>query len=106
MSPEAKARNEGNTQPDIRHWITTVLADVTFVGDACSSFEVDNPVYLVDKASALLQIVNEACESLGPQHERRKDGILDRNERRRSSKAVQTSMERRQEGTLHFHEDG
>ena len=33
-------------------------------------------------------------------------GILDRNDGRRSSQAVQTSLERRQEGTLHFHKDG
>ena len=30
VSPEAKARIEANTQLDTRHWITTVLADVTF----------------------------------------------------------------------------
>ena len=65
VSPEAKARIEANTQPDIRQWITTVMADVTFVDDACFSFEADNPVSLVDKASELLRIVDETCEAHG-----------------------------------------
>ena len=90
VSPEAKVRIEANTQPAIRHWITTVLADVTFVDDACFSFEADNPVSLVDIANALLQIVSETCEAhMGS-----------------CPKAVQTTVGRRQEGTLHFHEDG
>ena len=33
--------------------------------DACFSFEADNPVSLVEKASALLQIVDETCEAHG-----------------------------------------
>ena len=44
VSPEAEARIEANTQPDIRHWSTTVPADVTFVDDACLFFQVDNLV--------------------------------------------------------------
>ena len=41
------------------------MADVTFVDDACFSFEADNPVSLVHTASALLQIVDETCEAHG-----------------------------------------
>ena len=42
-----------------------MLADVTFVDDACFSFEDDNPVSLVNSASTLLQIVDETCEARG-----------------------------------------
>ena len=41
------------------------LADVTFVDDACFSFEADNPVSLVNSATMLLQIVDETCEAHG-----------------------------------------
>ena len=51
--------------PVTRNWITTTLADVTFVDDACFSFEADNPVSLVNSASTLLQIVDETCEAHG-----------------------------------------
>ena len=54
VSPEAKARIEEHTQQDTRNWITTKVADVMFVDDACFSFEADNPVSLVNTASALL----------------------------------------------------
>ena len=54
---EAKARIEEHTRQEARNWITTKVADVTFVDDACFSFEADNPVFLVSTASALLRRV-------------------------------------------------
>ena len=75
-----------------------------FLDDAYFSFEADNPVSLVHKASALLQIVNETCEAHGLLVNVN-DGKMEFS-MRRSPKRVQTSMEGRQEGTLHFHEDG
>ena len=65
VSSEAQARIDEHTQHDTRKWITTTLADVTFVDDACFSFEADNPVSLVNSASTLLQIVDETCEAHG-----------------------------------------
>ena len=65
VSSEAKARIDEHTQHDTRNWITTTLADVTFVDDACFSFEADNLVSLVNSASTLLQIVDETCEAHG-----------------------------------------
>ena len=108
VSPEAKARIEEHTQQDTRNWITTKVADVTFVDDACFSFEADNPVSLVNAASALLQIVDETCEARGLLVNMN-DGKTEFSIEMKgvgSSHAVQTSMERRQKGTLHFHEDG
>ena len=60
-----KSGRSGTCLPrlDIRHWITSVLADVAFVDDACFSFEAANSVSLVDTSSALLQIVDETCEA-------------------------------------------
>ena len=60
---EAKARIVGHTLHDTRNWITATLADVTFVDDACFSFEADNPVSLVNSTATLLQIVDETCEA-------------------------------------------
>ena len=51
---EAKARIDEHTLHDTRNWITTTLADVTFVDDACFSFEADNPVSLENSATTLL----------------------------------------------------
>ena len=65
MSSEGKARIDEHTLHDTRNWITTTLADVTFVDDACFSFEADSPVSLVNSATALLQIVDETCEAHG-----------------------------------------
>ena len=48
VSSEAKARIDELTRHD---WITATLADVTFVDDACFSFEADNPVSLVTSAT-------------------------------------------------------
>ena len=64
VSSEAKARIDEHTLHDTRNWITTTLADVTFVDDACFSFEAD-PVSLVNSATTMLQIVDESCEALG-----------------------------------------
>ena len=98
VSSEAKARIDEHTLHDTRNW-TTTLADVTFVDDACFSFEADNPVSLVNSAATLLQIVDETCEAHGL--------LVNMNDgKRRSSQAVQTSLERGQEGTLHFDKDG
>ena len=78
---------------DTRNWITATLADVTFVDDACFSFEADNPVSLVNSATMLLQIVDETCEAHGllVNMNDGKAEFLDRNDGRRSSQAVQTS---------------
>ena len=65
VSSEAKARIDELTLHDTRNWITATLADVTFVDDACFSFEADNPVSLVNSATMLLQIVDETCEAHG-----------------------------------------
>ena len=63
VSSEAKARIDELTRHDTRNWITATHADVTFVDDACFSFEADNPVSLVNSATTLLQIVDETCEA-------------------------------------------
>ena len=63
MSRAADERIETAKRPDSNHWNDTVLADVTFVDDACFSFEANNPAALVCKASDLLQIVDEVCEA-------------------------------------------
>ena len=65
VSSEAKARIDEHTLHDTRNWITTTLDDVTFVDDACFSFEADNPVSLVNSATTLLQIVDETCDAHG-----------------------------------------
>ena len=65
VSSGAKARIDEHTLHDTRNWITTTLADVTFVDGACFSFEAGNPVSLVNSATTLLQIVDEACEAHG-----------------------------------------
>ena len=65
VSCEAEERIETATRSDSSHWNDTVLADVTFVDDACFSFEANNPAALVCKASDLLQIVDEVCEAHG-----------------------------------------
>ena len=54
-----QSTHRSDRSPDARHWITAVLADVTFVDDTCFSFEADNPMSVVEKASELLQIVGE-----------------------------------------------
>ena len=109
VSSWVKAHVDEHTQHDTRNWITTTLADVTFVDDACFSFEADNPVSLVNSASTLLQIVDETCEAHGllvnmndgkTEFSNEMTGVGARKQFRR------LSMERRQEGTLHFHEDG
>ena len=65
VSREAEERIETATRSDSSQWKDTVLADVTFVDDACLSFEANNLVALVRKASELLQIVDEVCEHTG-----------------------------------------
>ena len=65
VSSEAKARIDELTRHDTRNWIAATFADVTFVDDACFSFEADNPVSLVNAATMLLQIVDETCEAHG-----------------------------------------
>ena len=65
VSSEAKAPIDEFTRHDTRNWITTTLADVKFVDDACFSFEANNPVSLVNSATMLLQIVDETCEAHG-----------------------------------------